>query len=91
MTEYYFDKNLHGFTQKRVLYENLKIEPIDEQKSLGMPYVLNPPGISIYGKVSKYLGIDCEMDLVCEEEAAYLGSMKGKFFPCKVSVINEKG
>jgi hypothetical protein len=31
------------------------------------------------------------MDQVREEEAAYFGGMQGTFFPCKVSVINEKG
>ena len=90
MTEYYFDKNLYGFTQKRVLYENLKIQPFDEEKGLTMPDVLNPPGISMYGKVTKYLGIDCEMDQV-HDETTYFSGTQGAFFPCKVSVINEKG
>lgn len=66
----------------------MKISKCDSEKKIELDDILNPDLRDFeYGKITKYLGIDCEMDHVKPEWQ--LG--QGSNIPCKVSVVNQDG
>jgi len=101
----YFEANAYGFLQKRIKKENIEIPVADESKGpLVMKNILEPKGDKIYGKSTKYLAIDCEMDHVSPSIANlkpgttstsisswFQSGMQGCNYPVKVTIINEEG
>ena len=50
---------MYGLLQKRIVGENQEVPKVDESKDMKQDLTLNQRR---FGKVTKYLAIDCEMD-----------------------------
>lgn len=98
----YFVANHYGFIQKRILNEDVCIPTADKNKDLQMKHVLVPED-KRYGKSTKYLAIDCEMDHISPSIAhlnmsgginvsnMFQTAMQGCNVPVKITVVNESG